>query len=73
MNIYELIILQLRTIWCQWRNHVHHYERQFQHLNHLTHLSYFGMVMTHGPYHWAAGVLLFLGILGFLLHLGEIE
>lgn len=64
---------RLKLLWCDLCAHVRKYERQFHHLNHLTHLSYFGMVMTHGPYHWAAAILLFLGILGFLMHLGEIE
>lgn len=66
-------MVNLKQVWQTWTAHVHHYERQWHHLNHITHLSYFGMVMTHGPYHWAAGLLLVLGILGFLLHLGEIE
>lgn len=64
---------KLKAIWHAWLEHVHKYERQWKHINHITHMSYLGMVMTHGPYHWAAGALLILSILGILLHMGEIE
>ena len=51
------------------------YAHAFHAVEHATHLTYFGLVFMHGPYHWAAGALLLLGVLAVVLRLGldEVE
>lgn len=63
---------KIKQKWHAAQAWVHKHEKVFHHAHNVTHLSYFSMVATHGPYHWAAAVLLILGIVGWVLHV-EVE
>lgn len=67
------IILRLKASWTAVQAYVQKHEKLFHRTHNVTHLSYFTMVATHGPYHYAALALLILGIISWALHLGEVE
>lgn len=64
---------KIKNIWHAIQNYVHQHEKVFHHVHNLTHLGYFGMVATHGPYYYPAGILLVLGFVGYVLHIGVEE
>jgi hypothetical protein len=59
---------KIKAIWRAMQSFAHSHEKIFHHAHNTTHLAYFSMVAAHGPYHWAAAVLLILGILSWILH-----
>jgi hypothetical protein len=62
---------KIKLLWSRVQHCVHSHEKAFHRTHSVTHLSYFAMVATHSAYHWAAAALLILGIIGWVLHLGE--
>lgn len=65
------MITKVKEAWNRCCHHVHTHEKGFAKLHNFTHLGYFSCVAVHGPYHWFAGVLLFMGLVMWLMHLGE--
>ena len=45
-----------------WRDKRARWMHRLQHTEHFVHMGYFGLVFFHGPYEWAAGVLLITGL-----------
>lgn len=64
-------VTHICTKWKELEDYVHHHRRPFHRAHGLVHASYFAMVFTHGPYNLAAGLLLGIAIIGWLLHLED--
>ncbi len=64
------------TRFIQWlrcaQAHAHAYHKAYHRAHHVTHVSYLVLVVGHGPYTVAAGAMLVVVIVGYLLKLEEI-
>lgn len=59
----------MRALFKRLRCHVQRHSDAWKHAHNATHLCYFGLVATHGPYHYAALALLVLGLAFYITRL----
>ena len=73
MKMMRGVVVHCQTAWTGVKEHAHAHEKQYAKVHHCTHLGYFGMIVTHGPYHYAALACLVLGLIAMVLHMEGAE